>query len=149
MNISYKKYHVGWARTRNKIRWNEWNVLLQVSKRLAISKCRCWSWSKPFTFREVLGDKSVSFARGGPSLPLTRWSAGDSFNFLPNTPCLAQIYTLSLSSSLFIMKGFQVGRSLLIILITLIYLQCQIPLEMTNLPSVKVTQLNVYSRSCN
>lgn len=47
------------------------------------------------------------------------------------------------------MKGFQVGRSLLIILITIIYLQCQIPLEMTNLLSVKVTQLNVYSGACN
>lgn len=91
----------------------------------------------------------MSFARGGPSAPLTLWSAGDSFNFLPNTPCLAQIYTLSLSFSLFIMKGFQVCRTLLITLITLIYLQCQVPLEMTSLLSVTVTQLNVQSRACN
>lgn len=47
------------------------------------------------------------------------------------------------------MKGFLVGRSLLIILIALIYLECRIPLELTNSLSAQAVWLNVYTRAYN
>lgn len=83
-------------------------------------------------------------------LPITVHLPVEPFRFLLITSCLARICTLSVPVFPSLNhEGFQVGRSLLIILVALIYLECRIPPEMTRLPAAKVLQLHVYNGSCN
>lgn len=113
--------------------WEHWQIRWGETKWKSRSCVLCYFWfGRGASSSEAPAEADPSqlhsrsfreihwFIHPRSSVTVQPWSALESFNFLLSTSQLAQICTLRLSSSLLITKGFQIGRSLLLILTMLI-----------------------------